>query len=119
MSTSLLAALLAMQAPSAIPSAMPVPMTQEQRALVRCSAAIAVTAGAQAKGEERARQWPELGTRGREFFVRALAQLMDETGLDRDGIASLVDAEAKALVTNGEVDKTMPACLLMLEASGV
>ena len=119
MSTSLVAALLAMQASPAAPAPMPEPMTQEQRALVRCSAAIAVTAGAQAKGEERARQWPELGTRGREFFVRALAQMMDETGLDRDGISLLVNAEAKALVAKGEVDKTMPACLLMLEASGV
>jgi hypothetical protein len=86
---------------------------------LRCAAAFAVVANAQASGDASAQQWPALGTRGREFFVRALAQLMDETGLDRDGIALLAGLEAKALRDSGDTDKIMPSCLLMLEASGL
>jgi hypothetical protein len=111
----LLAAALAVQgAPTE-----PTPINQEQRALLRCAAAFAVVAGNQAKGEASAQRWPELGTRGREFFVRAMAQLMDQTGLDRAGISAAVSTEARAMAASGEVDQVMPACLTMLEASGV
>ena len=51
--------------------------------------------------------------------MRALARLMDATGLDRGGISQLVGAEAQAIWDNGEVEKVMPACLVMLDASGV
>jgi hypothetical protein len=115
MLTSLIAAALMLQAAPATPA----PINQEQRALMRCAAAFAVVAGNQAKGEASAQQWPTLGTRGREFFVRAMAQLMDQTGLDREGISTLVSAEARAMAAKGEVDQVMPACLTMLEASGV
>ena len=94
-------------------------LSQESRALLRCSAAFALVSGRQAQGDPAALRWPALETRGREFFVRSLAQLMDETGLDRDGIAWLAAFEAKAMRDSGEADKMMPACLVMLEASGV
>ena len=114
MLTTLLAAALALQ-----PAAEPGPITQEQRALLRCAAAFALVSNGQASGDEGARQWPELGTRGREFFVRAMAQLMDQTGLDRAGIAALAQTEAKSLQDKDETDRLMPACLLMLDASGI
>ena len=110
-----LAAALALQAPPAAPA----PVTQEQRALLRCSAAFALVANGQAAGDSEAKQWPPLATRGREFFVRALAQLMDETAMGREGIAAQAAAEARALQDKGEVAKIMPSCLLMLEGSGV
>lgn len=113
-----LAAALALQAPSEAAPA-PLPLSQDSRALLRCSAAFAMVAQWQAMGDAAALRWPALGTRGREFFVRSLAQLMDETGLDRDGIAWLAGVEAKALRDSGETYKIMPSCLLMLEASGV
>lgn len=119
--TGLLIAALALQAvaaPAATPSPDPI-LSQENRALLRCAAAFAVVANAQAKGDAAAQQWPVLGTRGREFFVRALAQLMDTSALDRAGITQLANAEAMALVAKDEIGKVMPWCLLLLEASGV
>jgi hypothetical protein len=113
MLTSLLAAALALQ------SAAPPALSQEDRALLRCAAAFAVVSNRQTNGDRGAQQWPVLGTRGREFFVRAMAQLMDTSGLDRDGITALVSTETKTMVAKGEVDQVMPTCLSMLEASGI
>lgn len=108
------AAALAAQAAPAAPT-----LSQENRALVRCAAAFALVAEGQAKGNAAAKKWPPVEVRGREFFVRALAQLMDATGLDRGGISQLVGAEAQGLWDRGDTDKVMPSCLVMLEASGV
>ncbi|MEL6529884.1 MAG: hypothetical protein AAFQ27_07970 [Pseudomonadota bacterium] len=116
---SLVAVLLAAQNPSAETPAPAIKLTQENKAAIRCSAAFAMVAHGQSIGNEAAQKWPDLGTRGREFFVVALAQLMDDTGLDRQGVSRLVSAEAQRLWDAGEVDAVMPACLLMLEASGV
>ena len=44
---------------------------------------------------------------------------MDDTGLDREGVSQLASAEAQRLLDEEQVDQVMPACLLMLEASGV
>jgi hypothetical protein len=115
MLTPLLAAALALQA---APAASPT-LSLEDRALLRCSAAFALVAEGQAKGNDAANKWPPVGVRGREFFVRSLARLMDSTGLDRGGISQLVGAEAQAIWDNGEIEKVMPACLVMLDASGV
>lgn len=109
-----LSAALALQ--SAAP-AEPAPLPQESRALLRCAAAFALVARGQADGDAAAKAWPDLTTRGREFFVRAMAQLMDETGRDRAGITALAQAEAQALTANDDVTKIMPSCLLMLEAA--
>ena len=113
-----LSAALALQTAPAMPAA-PQPLAQEHRALLRCAVAFAMVSGAQANGDAEAMKWPELGTRGREFFVRAMAQLMDATGRDRAAIGALASTEAQALTTNDEVGKIMPSCLLMLDASGV
>lgn len=94
-------------------------LSQEGKALLRCSAAFAMVSHGQSIGNEAALKWPALETRGKEFFVRSLAQLMDETGLDRAGISALVGAEAQRLWDAGETEQVMPACLIMLQASGV
>lgn len=122
MITPILAAALAAaspQAPLAKADSAPAPLSQTNRALLRCSATFALVSHRQAQGDAEALKWPQLGERGREFFVRALAQLMDETGMDRDAIAASVGAEARELATRGETNTLMPACLAMLEASGV
>jgi hypothetical protein len=113
------ASALALQAAPADPAPEPGPVTQEQRALLRCSAAFALVANGQANGDPAAKRWPDLSIRGREFFVRAMAQLMDQTGLDRDGISQLAATHARELSAKDEVGKIMPSCLMMLEASGV
>lgn len=121
MLSPLIAAALALQsAPAPAPLApAPAAISQENRALLRCAAAFAMVAEGQANGNAAAKQWPPIAARGREFFVRALAQLMDATALDRDGISRLVSAEAQALWDKDEVDKVMPSCLSMLNASGL
>ncbi|QUL39439.1 hypothetical protein KDC96_10605 [Erythrobacter sp. JK5] len=111
--------MLAAQSPTPATPADEVRLTQENRAAIRCSAAFAIIAHLQSTGDESARKWPDLGPRGREFFVVALAQVMDQTGLDRNGVAQLVGDEARRLRDEGAVDAVMPACLVMLEASGV
>ncbi|TRD11010.1 hypothetical protein FGU71_03515 [Erythrobacter insulae] len=94
-------------------------LSQQSKAVVRCSAAFALVSFGQGNGNEDALKWPKLEPRGREFFVRSLARLMDETGLDQAGIADLVGKEAQNLWDNDKVNDVMPGCLVMLEASGV
>ena len=104
---------------AATAQAAPADLTQEGKALLRCSAAFAMVSHDQSTGNEDALKWPKLDERGKEFFVRSMAQLMDETGLDRAGISRLVSAEAQSMRNTGEVEKVMPSCLVMLNASGV
>lgn len=109
---------LALQASPATPAAAPA-LSQENAALLRCSAAFALVSFGQANGEEASLKWPVIDPRGREFFVRALARLIDDTGLDREAVAQLAEAEAQRLLDQQQVDAVMPACLLMLDGSGV
>ena len=98
----------------------PPSLTLEQRTGLRCAAAFAITAQAQARGDAEATTLPPLAARGREFFVRFSARLMDDTGLDRDAVATLLTTEARALgAQDGAVKQVMPACLMLLDASGV
>ena len=94
-------------------------MTQEQAAMLRCSAAFALVSYGQANGDEAARTWPVIDPRGREFFVRSLAKIIDDTGLTRDQVSQLAEAEAQRLIDENQLDSVMPGCLLMLDASGV
>ncbi len=125
-SFALLAALMMAQStapqatdPSPSTESVAAELTSENLAVLRCSAAFAMVSHGQTNGNADALKWPELGTRGREFFVRALAGLMDDIGLNRDGVSQLVSAEAQRLWDAGEINDVMPACLLMLETSGV
>lgn len=94
-------------------------LTLEQNSALRCAAAFALTAQAQARGEDAALQYPLMAERGREFFVRSSARIMDETGLGRAAVASLIQQQAQKLSDDGNIDEVMPPCLIMLEASGI
>ena len=95
----------------------PQPRSLEHKMLLRCSAAFALVARWQQAGNAEFLRYPPLGERGREFFVRASAKVMDEAGLDRDGIEAALVLEAQSLLPAGAVDAVMPACLSALAAS--
>lgn len=95
------------------------PLSLEQRMLVRCSAAFALVAHGQAVGDTAALAWPPVGARGREFFVRASAHLIDEAGLTRAALTTAMVREAQDLGQNGALAAAMPPCLAALEASGL
>lgn len=92
-------------------------LSLQQSTALRCSAAFALGAAMQARGGGT--QWPALSPRGREFFVRASAQIMDETGRTRDAVAGELTGMAKALGEPGALAAAMPPCLLLLDASGL
>lgn len=122
--TALLSAtlLLALQtAPAPAPTQAQAPaLSLEQQSGLRCAAAFALVAQAQSAGNAEALEYPALGERGREFFVRTAARLIDETALDRDGVARLLAQEASRLAQEeGALDRAMPPCLMLLEASGL
>ncbi|MDG6080152.1 hypothetical protein E3U23_13235 [Erythrobacter litoralis] len=112
-------AVLAMQAaaPQAEPPA-PLALTMQQQTALRCSIAIAMGAERQRTGGGDA-DWPDLTERGREFFVRSLAQLMDDTGMSREALMQAAAGEAADLQDGENLHQVMPACLLMLNASGL
>ncbi|MGI9377411.1 MAG: hypothetical protein ACR2PC_15165 [Tsuneonella suprasediminis] len=115
---SFLAAPLAAQTtPPASDTAPQAKLSLQQSAAVRCSAAFALGAGLQKAG--KGKDWPPLAARGREFFVRTSAQLMDETGMTRDAVGHLVQRTASELAEGDTLSKTMPACLSMLDSSGL
>ncbi len=120
---SIAAALLAQASPVVASAPGPTPeairLSLEAKAKLRCSAAFALVSHGQGNANEAARKWPDMSDRGREFFVRSLAALMDETGLDRNGIQLLVSAEAQSLWDKDALDDVMPACLELLENSGL
>lgn len=102
-------------------------LSLEQKTLLRCSAAFAIIASEQARGIETANRWPPLGTRGREYFVQAGAQLMDELELSEEQLQELYRQEINRLqAESGQagdpqeaVGAIMQPCLLMLDASGL
>ena len=99
----------------------------EQSMLLRCSAAFAIIASEQERAAPLAMAYPPLAERGREFFVQAVATLMDELVLDRDAVMRLATGEVEALSLAAAqaddpaayVDSIMQPCLLALDASGV
>ena len=94
-------------------------LSLEQKTLVRCSAAFALAANLQESGDKSVREIPELRARGQEYFVRAMATLMDQTGLGREAVAALLKAEVGALAEGDALAKAMPPCLVSLETSGL
>jgi hypothetical protein len=95
----------------------PPQLNEEQRTLLHCSATFAIVSGRQHAGDKAALAFPDVTARGREYFVRALAQLIDEAHLDRQGVVGLVQAEAARLQDSPDLLAGMPACLASLEAS--
>lgn len=114
-----LLAALALAAQSAAPhTAQPIALTIEQQSALRCSVAVALAAEQQRAGQASGKDWPDLTIRGREFFVRSLARLMDDAGLTRPMLTARAQRETGQLKQPGRLDEVMPACLLLLDASG-
>lgn len=95
--------------------ATPAQLSAEDRARLRCAVAFSFVAARTGSAAAA----PEIKTRGREFFVVTLADLMDSYQLDRPAMNQTVRAEAQSLAKAGETDAMMPACLLMLQSSGL
>lgn len=91
-------------------------LSLDHRMLVRCSAAFAIVANGQANGNSNALRYPDMAERGREFFVRASAKVMDEAGLSREEISAALSAEAQDLWDEGTIDQVMPVCMGLLPA---
>ena len=108
---------LLLAAPASAQVAPPPQLSLEHRMLLRCSAAFALVARWQQAGIAEFVQYPPLDERGREFFVRASAKVMDEAKLDREAIQAALVVEAQSLLPPGAVAAIMPACLSALEAS--
>ena len=98
-----------------------------QAMMLRCSAAFALVAGDQARGVEPALAYPPLAARGKEFFVRASAQLMDQLHVSREQVQAMLGEQAEQL-RRGTSEARDPAaylasvmqpCLEELEASGL
>lgn len=101
-------------------SASPQPQfSLEQKMLLRCSVALALTAEAQKNGDAAAAQHPPLAERGNEFFVRSLARVMDEANLDRTQVIAQVVSEREELLVGEMLEQVMPACLQLLNQSGL
>ncbi|WP_423140720.1 hypothetical protein ACOYW6_07560 [Parablastomonas sp. CN1-191] len=87
-------------APPATPAAVPA-LKPDQQAALHCSAVFARIAHERAAGGAAAAALPDLGTRGREYFVRISARIIDDTGAGRPQISALF---AGALA---DVDRTL------------
>jgi len=114
---ALLLAALSMAVPAFAQPAPAPQLSLEHKMLLRCSAAFALIANRQAAGDADALQYPPLEERGREFFVRSSAKVMDEAKLDRTAIEAALTVEAQSLLQAGAVNAIMPVCLSALEAS--
>jgi hypothetical protein len=118
--TLITALALALAAPSLAQQSAPAPqLTDDQRVLLHCSATFALVATRQKAKDPQALAFPDVTERGREYFVRAMVQLMDQAGLDEAAIRSLATAEASRLLEPTTLYKQMPACLASLQASGL
>ena len=120
---------LATAAQAAAPTAPPTPapdfsrLTEDHKASLRCAAAFAVVATEQQRGEKEALAYPPLALRGKEYFVRVAAQVMDQTGLARDVVRGLLvqdvaemQQQAGAISDpSAEVRLVMRPCLDRLE----
>ncbi|MEL7739619.1 hypothetical protein AAG614_14640 [Citromicrobium bathyomarinum] len=95
------------------------PLAADQQGAIRCSAAFALIAQRQQRGDETALAYPPMAERGREFFVRTGARLMDETGMTRQAVEARLRAQAGVILAEDSLDEIMPACLMLLDASGL
>lgn len=129
----LLVAMLALQnapapdlAPAPAETAAPFSLDSlplEQAATARCALAFATVSRWQRIGDARGEAYANIeASGGREFFVRAMARLMDDAGLTREGIMALAASEVNSNSTpqGGErIAGMMPACELMKSAAGL
>lgn len=117
--------LAAMTAPIAAQQPAPLPnLNLEQQTALRCSAAFAYVAAGQARSDPAVAAYPPVGARGKEFFVRTTAGLIDATGATRPQVqelfrrsyADLIDSLNKAPNRAATLNAVMRPCLSLLDA---
>jgi hypothetical protein len=95
----------------------------EHAAAARCAVAFATVSRWQKAGDARGRDYPDIeASGGREFFVRVMAKLMEDTGLGREDIIALSTRAADENEGEGgpeRIKAMMPACNLMKTAAGL
>ena len=95
----------------------------EEATSARCAVAFAIVGRWQRDGDPRGAQYPAMENEGgREFFVRALATLMESRQLSRETVNIIIGKEARALSGPEGADRVtamMPSCLLMKQAAGL
>lgn len=111
-----IAAAIAAQSPA--PAALPELAPAEAEA-VGCAATFAIVTWAQERGDPTASGYPPLGDRGREYFVRVTAKLMEEKSMSREDVSRLLSRQAEELTTPQAISDAMPQCLLLLDAAGL
>ena len=102
---------------AAAPAEEPV-LTPPQAEALRCAVAFAIGAKLQEDKSPLAAGWPDLTTRGKEYFVRATAKLMDDTKASRETLTAMVMRQMRALIVPGDTAAAIPGCLPLLDASG-
>lgn len=107
----------AQSAAAALPAASQ-GLTLEHRMLLKCSAAFALVAHGQSQGQAEALGYTVSAAEGREYFVQAMAQVMDDTGFSRDEVTEQLTQEAARLSANGGqgLADIMPACTVSLSS---
>jgi hypothetical protein len=94
----------------------PAVLTARQVHDLRCAAAIAVVAAAQANGNAAARALVPLGQRGRRYFTQVGARLADETGLAQPALRDLFTNAARSVARDGAIGVAQ-GCLADLDAA--
>ena len=88
----------------------------------RCAIAFAIIGQWQKSGDARGSQWPDMeASGGREFFVQAMAGLMEGRGLDRAALLEVVARESEKVQAGGadQIAGMMPGCLMVKQAAGL
>lgn len=94
----------------------PVVLNAHQAHDLRCAAAIAVVAAAQANGDAAARALVPLGQRGRRYFAQVGARLADETGMTQPALRDLFADAARSVARDGAIGAAQ-GCLPDLDAA--
>lgn len=115
---TLLAAAILAAAPAPIAARVEPALTPPQATALRCGVVFALGARLQADKSPLAAGWPQLGTRGKEYFVRVTAQLLDDTGASRETLSAMAMRQVSALSDPAALAAAMPGCLPLLDASG-
>lgn len=108
---------------AAPPAELPA-LTIQQQTNLRCGVAFGLVAGYQDRKDERGEAYPAMEPRGKEFFIRTTAKIMEDDRFTRDVVTALIGAEM-AYFDNGSedgyasIENIMPACLTLLDASGL
>lgn len=92
----------------------------EQATAPRCGVAFAVVSRWQKSDDPRGNDYFDIeAAGGQEFFVRAMARLMEQRELSREAVMTLVGNEVESLDQADGDDRIaamMPACLMMMNA---